>query len=921
MGEGEHTGSADGGQPPDSDLIRRAQREAEELRRAGGSAHGRIVAPDVPGYELVREIHRGGQGVVYEAVQLSTRRRVAIKFLREGFLSDDRERARFEREVDVLSQLSHPNIVVIQDTGVAEGVHYHVMDYIDGLPLDVFLADNTLDIHATLDLFRKICDAVSAAHLRGVIHRDLKPANILIDDGGEPHILDFGLARLVTDTADEKTPVMTITGQFVGSLPWASPEQAEGLPDKIDVRTDVYSLGVILYQMLTGRFPYEVVGAMRDVLENILHKAPARPSTVRRGINNEIETIVLKCLSKERERRYQSAGEVARDIGHYLNGEPIEAKRDSGWYVLRKTLARHRAVAGVVLLVLVLLTGWGVTMAVLLAEAQHQANVADDQRREAERLAVLAERERIEAEAARAAEAERADQLEKVSAFQEAQLSGIDAALMGIRLRNELLQQKRASLLTAAELEESALDPTLRDLESGLSGINFTNLALRSLEENIIDRALRAIEERFADEPLLKARLLQTVASTMIALGMIERAMSPQTEALEIRRRELGEDAPETLSSIVQMSQLLSAQGRYEQAEELARNAIDGLRQRAEHEVPAVLDLQGQLASLLGYQGRYEESASLAAATLEATIHRYGEDDPRSIRLTASLGAMYYAMGRYGDAEPYLSRAVEAGRQVLGETDPQTMQSINQMVLLLHQQGRLSDAETLQRELLDRLRHQRGDEHPDTLTAIGTMGGLLYSQGRFNEAERYFREVMESARRVLGQAHAITANAHNNYGYVLVELGRYEDAESHFRLAMEGSAAALGREHPQTLFAISNLGAALLARGQHEEAVRYMSEALTIRRRVLGDEHHDTLVSAGNLAHVLLELGRHEEAEVLLREVYNGFVRLHGEDHPDSLLSATNLVGAWQTLGRLDEAEALGADAAARAREALPAGH
>ncbi|MHC5115207.1 MAG: serine/threonine-protein kinase [Planctomycetota bacterium] len=297
-----------------------------------------------PGYEVLREIHRGGQAVVYQAIQNATKRKVAIKVMRGGPLANAQERARFEREVRILGQLQHPNIIGIHDSGTTEGWSYFVMDYLAGRPLDESMAGGERSVDDTVRLMARICRAVNAAHLHGVIHRDLKPANIWIDTGGEPHILDFGVARIATgNVTDEPEPqLMTMTGQFVGSLPWASPEQAEGNPADIDLRSDVYSLGVMLYQMLTGCFPYVVVGNMREVLQSILHSPPTRPGRLRRQVNDEVETIVLKCLSKDPERRYQSAGELARDLELYLDGEPIMAKRDSTWYVLRKSAVRHR---------------------------------------------------------------------------------------------------------------------------------------------------------------------------------------------------------------------------------------------------------------------------------------------------------------------------------------------------------------------------------------------------------------------------------------------------------------------------------------------------------------------------------------------------------------------------------------------------
>jgi serine/threonine protein kinase/WD40 repeat protein len=305
----------------------------------------------IPGYDLLGELHRGGQGVVYRAIQQSTKRRVAIKVMKEGPFAGPADRARFEREVQLLGALDHPNIATIHDSGSAAGCPYFVMNHISGRPLDEYVQNlktakcktsktrknQDAIIDELLRLFVKVCHAVNAAHLRGIIHRDLKPSNIRVDDKGEPYILDFGLARSAAESE-----AWTMTGQFLGSLPWASPEQAEGDPAKIDLRTDVYSLGVNLYYVLTGTFPYNVIGNMRDVIDNIMRTEPVRPGSIEPWIDDEIETIVLKCLSKERDRRYQTAGELARDIEHYLEGEPIEAKRASTLYLLRKQMRRYR---------------------------------------------------------------------------------------------------------------------------------------------------------------------------------------------------------------------------------------------------------------------------------------------------------------------------------------------------------------------------------------------------------------------------------------------------------------------------------------------------------------------------------------------------------------------------------------------------
>jgi serine/threonine protein kinase len=386
----------------DRDLINAAIQDQTPFEPVPGFGADLPPADTFPGFDLIREIHRGGQGVVYLALQRTTKRRVAIKVMHSGPFGGSKGKARFEREVQILGQLNHPNIVGIHDSGVTkDGSFFYVMDYISGRTLSEHLNAKKLDLESMLRLFTKICQGVNAAHMKGVIHRDLKPANIRVDQSGEPIIVDFGLAKVTMpeslDAGDAGREVMSMTGQFIGSLPWASPEQAEGVHVNIDTRTDVYSLGVIFYQMLTGRFPYEVVGNMRDVLDRILRAEPVKPTTVRRAIGDEVETIVLKCLRKERDRRYQSAGDLARDVERYLQGQPIDAKSDSGWYVISKTLRRYRMPVGVAVAFLLTIVAFSVVMAVLYKQksnaevaARTNAAVAVTEREQAEENASIA---------------------------------------------------------------------------------------------------------------------------------------------------------------------------------------------------------------------------------------------------------------------------------------------------------------------------------------------------------------------------------------------------------------------------------------------------------------------------------------------------------------------------------------------------
>ncbi len=475
-----------------------------------------------PGYDIAREIHRGGQGVVYQAVQLSTRRHVAVKVMHSGPFMGSSGRARFEREVQVLGQLDHPNIVRIHDSGVTkDGSCFYVMDYISGKPLDKLMAEGQLPIRESLRLFAKICDAVNAAHLKGVIHRDLKPANIRIDKHGEPIVVDFGLAKLaIPDLGEDGSGrMMSMTGQFIGSLPWASPEQADGSPTNIDVRTDVYSLGVILYQLLTSRFPYEVLGNMRDVLDNILRTEPARPSTIRRKINDEVETIVLKALAKQRERRYQSAGELGRDVHRFLEGQPIEAKRDSGWYVITKTLKRYRGPAALGLGSLAALVVFAVVITMLYKDAKAAR--------------AIAEQKTIVAEEARAGEAEQRqlaeDRLDDAYDLAGTMVTDFYDAILGLRGATKAkLALTESAVSTFNELEASAADNPQRMLLIGRGRLRLGTLYAGRGQMNRIGKpeegmalyasALGIAEQLLSDDPAsVQALKLKTESLASIA--------------------------------------------------------------------------------------------------------------------------------------------------------------------------------------------------------------------------------------------------------------------------------------------------------------------------------------------------------------------------------------------------------------------
>lgn len=377
---------------------------ANETKPAGGSSGQQNFRdtepppPEIPGYEIHKLLGRGGMGLVFKATQISTKRQVALKVLLEGPLASAQARRRFEREISLAAQLRHANIIPIYDSGSHDGRLYYAMEYVRGLGWTDYLKKHRPDIPTQLKLFSQICEAVRHAHQRGVVHRDLKPSNILVDAEGVPHILDFGLAKAGT-FGDMTT---SITAQIVGTPAYMSPEQAAGDPDGIDMRTDIYSLGVVLYETLTNRMPYETNVSMGKLLENIAHAEPEAPSSLVNGIDGELSAIMMKALEKNKDARYQSLDALHSDVTRYLAGDPISVKPASGLYLLKKAVWKHRLLVGVATGLIMILATVGLIVHHFVTRLNRQETVI---RKKEEQLAskeAETEQLREEAEKARA---------------------------------------------------------------------------------------------------------------------------------------------------------------------------------------------------------------------------------------------------------------------------------------------------------------------------------------------------------------------------------------------------------------------------------------------------------------------------------------------------------------------------------------
>jgi len=802
-------------QPEHRAWILQARRQSDEADAAAAALDregAALLAADYfPGYELQREIHRGAQGAVYRAVQKSTGRSVAVKVLHDHVLGGRLERARFEREMQVLAALRHPNVVAIHDGGSHDGRFYLVMDYIAGEPLDTYLRRQPRSIRETLELFLGICDAVNAAHLRGVIHRDLKPANVRVDANGRPWVLDFGLAKWdpseSSDSSDPRAPSrgpqapevvesaaqppapFTATGQFLGSLPWAAPEQAEGSPARIDTRTDVYSLGVLLYHMLTGRLPYSVAGPMRQALEAIVRSTPAPLRGLRRGIHDDLETITLKCLSKESDRRYQTAGELADDVRRYLAGEPIEAKRDRGWYRARVFVRRHRLpVAGAATLLAVLLGAFGFSLA--------QWRNADQERQRAE---------------------SHNRKLQQVNRFVQGLLTSADpyALPSGDVTAYALLDNASRDIEAGALRDQPAVEAAVRTT----LGQAYAALARYDDAANHLEAALRIVEASPPVDQHALGDVLRALASVRQATREFDRAEAHARRALAVRQATYGVAHEEVAAAWEGLAEVLHAAQRLDEAAETMRTALD-IRRSALGERDA--RVAATVARLAMYTHDTNESTELLREAVEQ-FERAGQTYSLSYAAALSdLARIQHLRREYASAAACYRRAVDVRRERLGPNHSHILIDLDNLTLLYMQTADWPRALESSRELLQVAEALYGADSARTAQALMHVAVSCRRLGE-NEAG------LDAARRALeiqertGNGNSIDG-LHARLGVAALALtcGDFELAESSARASLATPEEVLTMQPWRKPLAQSILGAALAERGQYEAAEPYL---------------------------------------------------------------------------------------------------
>ena len=713
----------------------------------------------IGGYRILALLGQGGMGTVYQAEQQHPHRMVALKVIRPGAASDQLLR-RFEREAQALGRLQHPGIAQIYEAGTADSglgpQPYFAMEFIQGRPLLEYADAQRLKTRERLALMAQVCEGVDHAHQRGIIHRDLKPGNILVDQHGQPKILDFGVAR-VTDS-DAQVTRQTELGQLVGTLAYMSPEQVLADPLALDARSDVYALGVVLYELLASRLPYTTQGkAIHEWVQAIREEEPARLSSIHRSYRGDIDTIVAKALEKDKARRYASAADLAGDIRRYLTDEPIVARPPSTAYQLRKFARRHKAlVAGTAAVFLALVAG--VMASTWAAVRAHRAErAAEAQRKRADQ----------EAETARA-----------VSDF----------------LQNDLLAQASA----ANQSPGAKPDPDLK-------------------VRTALDRAAARIPGRFDRQPELEAAIRDTIGKTYYQLGLFPEARKQLERALDLYRRTLGEDSPKTLTTMSRLGRTAWLQGDYPEAETLLSRALEFQRRVLGPEHPDTLYSMNNLGNVYRAQGKDPQAEALYSQTLESRRRVLGPEHPDTLTSMNNLGNVYWSQGKYAQAETLYSQAMDIQRRVLGPEHPDTLLSMGNLADSYARQGKYAQAEVLFSPTLEISRRVLGREHPRTLDLLSTVAAMYQEQGKYALAESHSAQALAGYRRTLGSEHPETMQWAADLALVYLSRGKLLESERLSREVLEFNR----KKQPddwQRFRAESLLGASLAGRKKYAEA-------------------------------------------------------------------------------------------------------
>jgi serine/threonine protein kinase len=866
-----------------------------------GSANHDHVAPSAgpitvvgPGshigpYKLLQQIGEGGMGAVFMAEQEApVRRRVAVKVIKPGMASKQFV-ARFEAERQALALMDHPHIARVLDAGATDtGVPYFVMELVKGVPITTYCDQARLTPRQRLELFVSVCQAIQHAHQKGIIHRDIKPSNVLVtlNDGKPlPKVIDFGVAKAIDNRLTDRT-LFTQFGAVIGTLEYMSPEQAETSGLDIDTRSDLYSLGILLYELLTGSTPIPTStmkqATFGEILRRIREEEPPRPSarlsmteelaavaTCRNTepgrlsplIRGELDWIVMKALEKDRSRRYATVNSLARDVERYLAGDPLEAGPPSIGYRLGKLARKYQgllltAAAFTGLLILAAVLGTSLAIRAFRAEAQARQRLVEVQRADDETRTAQAATERA---------------LEETRKAQAATERALEETRTAQGATERALSDSEANRRQTEAVNTFLID-VLRSPELGVMGGEFKGA-------DVLDRALAKLDARFQGTPGVKGDLYSALGQTYYSLRLYDKAAAVHEKALDLRQANLGRDHPATLASMNWL-------------------ALTYLNLR-----------------------RTASAISLLEETLKLRKERLGPNDPATLATMSNLANAYRTAGRMADAIALHQEAIEQLKASSGPDHPHTLASMNNLALDYRQDGRLDEAIKLGEQVLERRRARLPRNDPDTLGSMHNLAVSYRSAERLDDAIRLFEETVRLRKEKLGSNHRDTLSTMSNLARAYVAAKRFGDADNLYGEILRIQRRDLPADGLALADTLDNLGDCLLRAGKAAEAEPPLRESLGIREKQEPDDWR-TFNTRSLLGDCLLGQKKYSDSEPLLLSGYNELKARVASIPPQSRNRVTQaskrIVRLYLAWGKPEQAKEWRTRLSAPTREARP---